>query len=78
MTYFILAKSPDKITLLNVYESMEGPVAFDECLLGKPICGDKGCMFGGLLKTVNNEVCNYFSQTTLSKLNKNPEAKIED
>jgi len=74
---FMLSKPPDKITLLNVYESIEGPVAFDECLFGKPICGDQGCMLGGLLKTVNNEVRNYLGQTTLSKLNKNSEAKIE-
>ena len=75
---FMLSKPPGKITLLNVYESMEGPVAFDECLLGKPICGDQGCLLGDLLKTVNNEVRNYFGQTTLGKFNiKTSGAKIE-
>lgn len=36
---YTLARPPDEITLLEVIEAVEGPVAADECLLGGGSCG---------------------------------------
>lgn len=65
---FLLTKPADKITLLHVYESIEGKPDFNNCLLGTPICRDKKCILGGLIGSVNREVLDYFSRTNLAQL----------
>jgi len=64
---FVLAKPPESITLLEVYESIEGPLLWSNCLLDAPICSGT-CIFGGLLKDVNDQVRRYLSGTTLAEL----------
>ncbi len=64
---FVLAKPGTSITLLEVYESIEGPVSWNDCLLDAPICGGK-CIFGGLLAEVNRRVKTYLAETTLDQL----------
>lgn len=65
---FLLTKPADKITLLDVYESIEGKPDFNNCLLGTPVCRDKKCILGGLISNVNREVLDYFSRTNLMQL----------
>ncbi|MFA6451722.1 MAG: Rrf2 family transcriptional regulator, partial [bacterium] len=61
-----LAKTPDKITLLNVYESLEGTLAESNCLLATKKCGNKGCILGDLLSSVNKQVKTRLAGTKLS------------
>jgi Rrf2 family protein len=61
-----LAKSPDKITLLNVYESIEGSLSSSACLLGTKKCGGAGCILGDLLQSLNKQVKTRLSGTKLS------------
>lgn len=61
---FTLAKPPDKITLLEVYEAIEGKLNKTGCLLGKPVC-DGDCILGGLLNGLDRQVREYFSTTKL-------------
>jgi Rrf2 family protein len=63
-----LAKSAEKITLLNVYESMEGSFSNTACLLGTKKCGSAGCILGDLLQSVNKQVKTRLSETKLSDL----------
>lgn len=65
---FLLAKPVHKITLLDVYESIEGKPDFNNCLLGTPVCRDKKCILGGLISNVNREVLEYLSKTNLNQL----------
>ena len=65
---FILARPASSITLLEVYEAIEGPLAIDKCLLSEPVCGGKKCILGKLLKKAGKEVKNHLSKTKLSKL----------
>lgn len=65
---FLLNRPADKITLLEVYESIEGPLRFDNCLLGIPVCKDQQCILGRLIDNVNKEVHSHLSQTSLSQL----------
>ena len=65
---FKLAKKPEAITLLDIYEAMEGPLITSTCLLGTPMCVGPICMLGSLLSTVNTEVKDYFENTQLDKL----------
>ena len=62
---FCLARDPGKITLREVYESMEGPLEEARCLLEKPICGGN-CILGGLLSEVDRKAGEYMSQKTLA------------
>jgi len=65
---FLLARAADEITLLEVYEVIEGPLVSARCLLGNPVCAGAGCILGGLLESVNRQVREYLSGATLSEL----------
>ncbi len=62
-----LGKDGDQITLLEVYEAIDGKLAYSDCLLSKCICkGD--CIMGRLLSDLNKQVKDYLSKTKLSQL----------
>ena len=63
---FSLVRSPEKTSLLDVYESIEGPLAKTDCLLGHRLCDGTTCILGTLLKNTNREVKEYLSKTKLS------------
>ncbi len=63
-----LGRGADEITLAEVFEAIEGPLGDSKCLLGRDECLFDSCLLGGLLKSVNNEVKEYFSATTLQML----------
>jgi Rrf2 family protein len=65
---FMLARAPEKTTLLEVYEAIEGDFWASNCLLSKKVCKGEKCILGGLLKTLNQEVMNYLRNTRLSEL----------
>lgn len=65
---FVLAKGPDTISLLEVYETIDGPLTGQDCLLGEPTCAGKGCLLGGLVKAVNEQLRTYLTQTRLSDI----------
>jgi Rrf2 family protein len=64
---FKLTKSGNDITLLEVYEAIDGKLSPSNCLLNECICnGD--CIMGKLLGDLNNQVRNYLMKTKLSML----------
>jgi len=65
-----LAKDPAEITLLEIYEAMEGPMACHPCLFGKEACPRNDCVLSGLLPALARQARDYFEQTTLAKLAK--------
>lgn len=65
---FRLAKSPAEITLLEVYEAIEGVLKPIDCFLGKPVCQRSKCIFGNLIHSVNTQVKEYLASTTLDYL----------
>ncbi|MFO8056090.1 MAG: Rrf2 family transcriptional regulator [bacterium] len=65
---FTLNRSPSEITLLEVFENIEGHLEPTKCLLNSPLCGRKECIFGGLLLNVNREIADYLKETRLSDL----------
>lgn len=62
---FKLGKACDSITLLDIYESIDGPLKPVNCLLGDSIC-DNNCILGGLLVNLNTQVYDYFKLKKLS------------
>jgi len=62
---FMLSRSPDDLTLLEVYEAIEGPLGTTNCLFGRPVC-DGECILGDLLTDVNAQIRAYLTGTKLS------------
>jgi Rrf2 family protein len=67
--YRITEKQKD-ITLLDIYEAIEGPLKATDCLLKKRVCDGRGCILGGLLKLVNMKMGEYLGGTRLVELAK--------
>ncbi|MDR1959156.1 MAG: Rrf2 family transcriptional regulator [Planctomycetaceae bacterium] len=66
---FILAKSPEKITLLNILEAMEGPIGLLDCLTSDSVCDrSKNCPSRTLWTAVNQSVRKVFAHYTLKDL----------
>jgi Rrf2 family protein len=58
----------DDVTLLEIFEAIEGPFRPSNCLLGGVLCGGRKCIFGELIKSVNEKVLTYLSETRLGEL----------
>ncbi len=65
---FELARSPDKITLFDIYVVIEGVPKGDHCLLHKEQCPFGKCIFGSLLGNLTKEFVGYLKSTTLGDL----------
>ena len=63
---FVLSRNGDEITLLDVYQSIEGPLPDDGCLFEKPSCTGNGCILGGFLDQVNRDLRKYLEETLVS------------
>ena len=66
---FALARSADEVTVLEVMEAVEGPIAFQRCLEPNADCGHMGgCALCGLFSEAQDRVKEVFGRTTLSNL----------
>jgi len=61
---FVLGRSPETISLREVYETFEGPLRADHCLLETPVCGDS-CVFGDLLSNMTSLFIDFMTNTNL-------------
>jgi Rrf2 family protein len=66
---FTIDKSGESVSLLEVYECMEGELPRYDCLLGSRVCSGNGCIFGGLPETVGRQLRDYLEKTKVSELN---------
>ena len=65
---FMLARNPSEINLLEIYESIEGPLADTKCLKKEKICISNRCIFGDLLCEMNSQLRKYLTETKLTDL----------
>jgi len=65
---FVLARRPERISLLEVYQAVEGPVPTGGCLFEKPVCSGQRCILGSLVARVNRQAREYLARTMLSDL----------
>lgn len=65
---FKLAKDPETITLLDVYEVIDGPLDEDECLLHMKACSRHQCIMGNVISEINTKIRDYLSGTNLALL----------
>lgn len=62
---FRLAGRADRITLLEVFEAIDGPFEPGECLMHEKTCGRMGCLFGDLIGDINDQIRSYLGSRTL-------------
>lgn len=67
---FALARPPKDVTLLQLFEAVEGPLGDAECLLRQQVCDGADCLVGELVHSVHTHVRQYLADTTLARLAK--------
>lgn len=67
---FVLKKDASRISLKEIYETIEGKLSDNLCLLDRKICRGKKCILGDLVKKVNKQMRTYMDHTMISDLAK--------
>jgi Rrf2 family protein len=65
---FRLARPPADVTLLQVYELIEGPLEIRDCLLDTPMRCPGHCLFGDFLRSTGTRFRDLMTRTTLADL----------
>lgn len=65
---FTLARPAEEITLLEIFETIDGPIETGDCPLGMPVCTASRCILGDMAEEITRKVKEHFEQTTLSEL----------
>jgi Rrf2 family protein len=63
---FFLAKKPEEITLLEIYEAIEGKVIATECPMDKKVCNFNQCFFNNLTYDMTLTFKNYMIEHKLA------------
>jgi Rrf2 family protein len=63
---FFLAKPPEKISLLDIYESIEGKLEVTRCPLNRPTCPFHSCIFEGITVQMTRDFRDFISNHTLA------------
>jgi len=63
---FSLNKSPEKISFLNVYETIEGIINIPSCPMDKQICPFDKCIMNNLLNRMTEEFRDYMGTQFIS------------
>jgi Rrf2 family protein len=73
-----ILKDPDKITILDIYEIIDGLDYFTNCLIGVQSCTDdpvnSPCPLHSKYSPIRKQVYDLFSSTTIGELSKDIEA----
>ncbi len=62
---FTLKKHPQRISLLNIYESIEGPLEIMDCPLSNEICNFDRCIMGNIGTNLTIEFKDFLKNKTL-------------
>jgi len=65
---FVIKKKADEITMLEVYQLIEGNIDCQFCGISEEICPFLTCIFGGKPDKLTNEFVDYLNKTKISDL----------
>ncbi len=65
---FRMARSAEKVTLLEIYEAVEGPLQEAGCLSAEPACHGQSCLLGRTVQTIHKQIRDFLGATTLLEL----------
>lgn len=75
---FALARSPSKITLYDIVSVIDGTEQLEHCVVGMARCDDQQpCPQHDQWKAIRNQLRNFLHETTLDKMSKTLERKLE-
>ena len=63
---FMLKKKPKDITILQIYEAIEGKIETSGCPMDQQTCPFNKCLIGGIVKDVSEEFIKYIKKNTLN------------
>lgn len=70
-----LSKRPEEVTLKQLVEAIEGPIALNQCLLGENGCARKsGCSIHEVWRTAQSQMLAVLESTTLARLTETKKA----
>jgi len=64
---FKLLKEPAEISLLDIYESIEGKIVPTACVMEKPVCPFDKCIMDNIAKRLTNDFTSYLKSQTLDQ-----------
>ena len=64
---FTIKKDPSGISLLNIYEAIEGEIEIGDCPLERPICPFNKCLMGNVISEMTRGYIDYLSKQTLDQ-----------
>jgi Rrf2 family protein len=64
---FTLKKLPAEVTLLDIYQSIEGPLEITECPLANEVCNFDQCVMGNVVNKMTLEFKKFLQEQTLKK-----------
>lgn len=62
---FTLKKDPATITLLDIYQSIEGNLDIGDCPLSYDLCGFERCLMGTVVNKLTSEFRTFLEEKTL-------------
>jgi Rrf2 family protein len=65
---FLLTREPESVTLLEVFEAIEGPFEPSRCLLSGAICDGESCIIGKIVVEANTLLKQRLEETTLNQV----------
>ena len=73
---FFLSRTPQKISLAEIIEVIQGPLSLSRCLLGKNVCTKQSrCPISGKLTKLQKNISDYLQGVTLDELLKHQSTK---
>jgi Rrf2 family protein len=65
---FVLNVPPSKLSLLSIYEAVEGKMDVAECPFDNKICPFHKCLMNGIVHKLTDEIREYFKDQKLSDM----------
>ncbi len=65
---FVLNMPASEISLLSIYESVEGPMEMPDCPFDNKICPFHTCLMNGIVHKLTDEIHDYFKDQKLSNM----------
>jgi Rrf2 family protein len=62
---FVLTRTPESVTLLEIFEAIEGRFEPTQCLLSSAICDGNNCILGKIVVEANSILRSRLEETTL-------------
>jgi len=63
---FTMKKDPKELTLLDIYQAIEGPIELTDCPLANEICNFELCLMGNVINKLTSEFRKFLQEQTLS------------